>query len=132
MSNLLQKFNFPTDVLLDSLLTKKGLELVFWVVAFVKLLDKIFFCNMTEIGQMSLTDCLLLKLFSETYFFVLSLGIWCRHEIWISNILKCDFLEKEKNFWKKIKNILPGLLCYFLMCYYKCYYLNLKNKLAKM
>ena len=132
MSNLLQKFNFPTYVLLDSLLTKKGLELVFWVVAFVKLLDKIFFCNMTETGQMSLTDYVCFSSYSVKRISVLSLGIWCRHEIWISNILKCDFLEKEKNFWKEIKNILPGSLCYFLMCYYKCYYLNLKNKLAKM
>ena len=31
-------------------------------------------------------------------FLVFCLGIWWRHEIWISRILKFDFLENEKSF----------------------------------
>ena len=36
-------------------------------------------------------------------FLVLCLGIWWLHEIWISEILKFNFLEKKKSFWSEIK-----------------------------
>ena len=39
-------------------------------------------------------------------FLVLCLGIWWRHEILISKILKFDFLKNEKSFWSETKNVL--------------------------
>ena len=36
-------------------------------------------------------------------------GIWWRREIWISKILKFDFLENKKNLWSEMKNIFPSL-----------------------
>ena len=38
-------------------------------------------------------------------FLVLYLGIWWRHETWVSKILKFDFLENRKSFWSETKNL---------------------------
>ena len=38
------------------------------------------------------------------------LGIWWRHEIWISKILNFNSLENEKSFRSEIKNIFPSLI----------------------
>ena len=37
------------------------------------------------------------------------LGIWWRHDIWISEKLKSDYLKNEKSFWSEIKNIFSYL-----------------------
>ena len=37
------------------------------------------------------------------------LGIWWRHDIWISENLKFDYLKNEKSFRSEIKNI---FLCF--------------------
>ena len=50
------------------------------------------------------------QIIQENAFLVLCLGIWWRHEIWISGILKFDFLENKKSFWSEIKNI------FFVLC----------------
>ena len=36
-------------------------------------------------------------------FRVSCLGIWWRHDIWISENLKLDYLENKKNFWSEKK-----------------------------
>ena len=48
------------------------------------------------------------------------LGIWRRHDIWISENLKFDYLKNEKNFGREINNIFP------------CSLLDILTKLAKM
>ena len=40
-------------------------------------------------------------------FRVLCLGIWWRHDIWIPENLKFDYLKNKKSFWFEIKNIIP-------------------------
>ena len=35
------------------------------------------------------------------------LGIWWRHDIWISEKLKFDYLKNEKSFRSEVKNIFP-------------------------
>ena len=40
-------------------------------------------------------------------FRVSCLGIWWRHNVWISENLKFDCLKNEKSIWSEIKNILP-------------------------
>ena len=42
LSSLLQKFHFPIEVVLNSLQTQKGLELVFRSLVTVKIFDEIF------------------------------------------------------------------------------------------
>ena len=44
---------------------------------------------------------------------VLYLGIWWRHDIWILEKLKFDYLRKEKSFQSEIKNISPCLTITF-------------------
>ena len=41
----------------------------------------------------------------EKIFLALCVGIWWRHEIWKSKILKFDFLENEKSFWSEMKTV---------------------------
>ena len=52
----------------------------------------------------------------------LCLGSWWRYEICISKILNFDFLENDKSFWSKIKNIFSN----FTSASFR------KNKLAEM
>ena len=40
-------------------------------------------------------------------FRVSCLGIWWRHDTWISENLKFDYLKNEKSFQSEIKNISP-------------------------
>ena len=48
---------------------------------------------------------LLPMLFSKMRF-VFYLGIWERHDIWISEKLKFDYLKNKKTFWSEMKDIL--------------------------
>ena len=57
-------------------------------------------------GQISLTDCVYFPGYSAKCVSFICLGIWWRHEIWVSKIL--NFLENEKSFWREIKNIFPS------------------------
>ena len=43
----------------------------------------------------------------QNVFHVSRLGIWWRHNIWISEKLKFDYLKNEKSFRGEIKNIFP-------------------------
>ena len=56
-------------------------------------------------------------------FRVSCLGIWWRHDIWISKKLKFDYLKKEKSFRSEIKNIFPG----FISAHFQTYKTNSKN-----
>ena len=47
--------------------------------------------------------CFTPKLFNNM-FRVSCLGIWWRHDIWISEKLESDYLKNEKSFWSEIKN----------------------------
>ena len=40
-------------------------------------------------------------------FHVSCLGIWWRHDIWISKMLKVNYLKNEKSFQSEIKSIFP-------------------------
>ena len=41
-------------------------------------------------------------------FCVSYLGIWWRHDIWISEKLKFDYLKNEKSFQSEVKSIFPS------------------------
>ena len=40
-------------------------------------------------------------------FRVSCLGIWWRHDIWISEKLKLHYFKNENSFWREMKNIFP-------------------------
>ena len=69
ISDLLQKFHFPIEVVLNSLQTKKGLELVFRPQFWYNFLMK-FFLLKYDINWQNFINrlCLLPKLLSEMYF----------------------------------------------------------------
>ena len=47
------------------------------------------------------------QVIQQNVFHILCLSIWWRHDIWISEKLKLDYLKNEKSFRGEIKNILP-------------------------
>ena len=49
------------------------------------------------------------QVIQQNVFGVSCLGIWWRHNIWISENLKFDYLKNQKSFWSEITNISPCL-----------------------
>ena len=47
------------------------------------------------------------QVIQQYVFHVSCLGIWCRHDIWISKMLKVHYLKNEKSFRSEIKSIFP-------------------------
>ena len=66
---------------------------------FVEFFDKTFsFVIWNKLAKFHYQIVFTSQVIHQVAFLVLYLGIWWRHEIWISKILKFDFLDNKKSF----------------------------------
>ena len=103
-NTMFQKFHFLLKAVFNSLWIQNGVELVFESIfcrGFLIIFLLQYYLNWPNFTRL----CLLLKLFSKIYFFVLCLGIWWRHEIDHPETLKFEWLGDKKRFWSEIKII---------------------------
>ena len=108
IGSLLQKLHFPIEVVPNSLQTQEGLELGFQVPVFAKFSDNFFsFLIWHKLARFH-SQTMYFPSYSVKRISCFCWGIWCCHEIWISKILKFDFLENKKSFWSEIKSISPN------------------------
>ena len=99
LSSLLQKCHLLIQLVLNSLQTQKDLELVFRLQFFQNFLVIFFFCNMTQTGQISSTDCVYFPSHSVEYFSCFMLRpLMMSQNLNISKNLKFNFLENKKSF----------------------------------
>ena len=115
ISRLLQIFDFPIEAVLNSFETQKGLELVFRKQFLQNFLMKLFLFEY-DIHWSNFINrlCLLPQLFSEMYFLFYAQAFDDAIKFENTKILKFDFLQNEKSFQSKIKNIFPSLTSAFV------------------
>ena len=103
ISSFLQKLHFPVEVVLNSLQTQKGLELVFrskfsknFFIKFSVLLNDINWPNL--INRLCLLQSYSVKCIP--YFMLRHLMSW--------NLNVSSSLDSEKSFWSEIKSMFPN------------------------
>ena len=95
---------FFTD---DFLKIKKGLELASRRHFLLNFLIKNYFVTLHKLAKFHYQTAFTSQVIQEYVFHVSCLGIWWRHDVWISKMLKIDYLNNEKSFQSEIKSIFP-------------------------
>ena len=107
--NLSKSASWPTQIAFyrGFFQNYKGPGTSFQATILTEFIDKFFFLYCYIIWPNFINRlCLLPKLFNKM-FRVSCLGIWWRHDVWISENLKFDYLKNENSFGSETKNIFP-------------------------
>ena len=92
----------------DFLKIKKGPGTSFQATFFVEFFNKKnYFVILHKLAKFHYQTAFPSQVIQQYVFRVSCLGIWWRHDIWISKMLKVDYLKNEKSFRSEIKSIFP-------------------------
>ena len=84
---------------------QKGLELVSRPYFLQKFLMKKYFVILLKLAKFHYQTAFTFQFIQQYMFRVSCLGIWWRHDIWVSQMFQFDYFKNQKSFRSEIKSI---------------------------